>query len=146
MSSESISHVLFISLLITHHSSLRNWLGRKDSNLRMPVPKTGALPLGYAPASMAGKALKDGAAWAHRASIVVAPHRFTWKDAPTRFEFDCLNGAFLRILAVKNPKHCRATAGQQRRSRTCLHQSGFRSPNFRFEVKYHRLKIVLQSL
>ncbi len=26
-----------------------DWLGRKDSNLRMPVPKTGALPLGYAP-------------------------------------------------------------------------------------------------
>ena len=25
------------------------WLGRKDSNLRMPEPKTGALPLGYAP-------------------------------------------------------------------------------------------------
>ena len=27
----------------------RNWLGRQDSNLRMPVPKTGALPLGDAP-------------------------------------------------------------------------------------------------
>ena len=26
-----------------------NWLGREDSNLRMPDPKTGALPLGYAP-------------------------------------------------------------------------------------------------
>lgn len=25
------------------------WLGRKDSNLRMPGPKPGALPLGYAP-------------------------------------------------------------------------------------------------
>ena len=25
------------------------WLGRQDSNLRMPIPKTGALPLGYAP-------------------------------------------------------------------------------------------------
>ena len=28
-----------------------DWLGRQDSNLRMPVPKTGALPLGDAPAS-----------------------------------------------------------------------------------------------
>jgi hypothetical protein len=28
-----------------------NWLGRQDSNLRMPVPKTGALPLGDAPLS-----------------------------------------------------------------------------------------------
>ena len=27
------------------------WLGREDSNLRMAVPKTAALPLGYAPAS-----------------------------------------------------------------------------------------------
>ena len=30
------------------------WLGRQDSNLRMPVPKTGALPLGYAPLPRAG--------------------------------------------------------------------------------------------
>lgn len=30
--------------------TLRNpWLGRQDSNLRMAVPKTAALPLGYAP-------------------------------------------------------------------------------------------------
>ena len=28
--------------------SLRSiWLGRRDSNPRMPVPKTGALPLGH---------------------------------------------------------------------------------------------------
>src|SRR6476661_10281010 len=26
-----------------------NWLGREDSNLRMPDPKSGALPLGDAP-------------------------------------------------------------------------------------------------
>ena len=25
------------------------WLGRRDSNPRMPVPKTGALPLGHSP-------------------------------------------------------------------------------------------------
>ena len=31
-------------------SQLRSlWLGRRDSNPRMPVPKTGALPLGDAP-------------------------------------------------------------------------------------------------
>ena len=30
------------------------WLGRQDSNLRMPVPKTGALPLGDAPADVGG--------------------------------------------------------------------------------------------
>ena len=28
---------------------MRNWLGRKDSNLRIRVPKAGALPLGHAP-------------------------------------------------------------------------------------------------
>jgi site-specific DNA recombinase len=28
------------------------WLGREDSNLRVPVPKTGALPLGYAPTNI----------------------------------------------------------------------------------------------
>ena len=27
------------------------WLGRRDSNPRMPVPKTGALPLGHSPSS-----------------------------------------------------------------------------------------------
>ncbi|MEA3013336.1 MAG: site-specific recombinase [Sphingomonadales bacterium] len=31
-------------------TSRNRWLGRQDSNLRMPVPKTGALPLGDAPA------------------------------------------------------------------------------------------------
>src|SRR5689334_15994643 len=30
----------------------KSWLGRQDSNLRMPVPKTGALPLGDAPAGV----------------------------------------------------------------------------------------------
>ena len=30
-----------------------SWLGRQDSNLRMPIPKTGALPLGDAPAACA---------------------------------------------------------------------------------------------
>lgn len=29
--------------------SFKKWLGRQDSNLGMPVPKTSALPLGYAP-------------------------------------------------------------------------------------------------
>jgi hypothetical protein len=28
---------------------MKVWLGRQDSNLRVPVPKTGALPLGHAP-------------------------------------------------------------------------------------------------
>ena len=27
----------------------KGWLGRQDSNLRMAVPKTAALPLGYTP-------------------------------------------------------------------------------------------------
>lgn len=36
-------------LSMANHSDQPEWLGRKDSNLRMPVPKTGALPLGDAP-------------------------------------------------------------------------------------------------
>ena len=28
----------------------KNWLARQDSNLQSTVPKTGALPLGHAPA------------------------------------------------------------------------------------------------
>lgn len=35
--------------LIVESSDGNLWLGREDSNLRVPVPKTGALPLGYAP-------------------------------------------------------------------------------------------------
>lgn len=34
------------------------WLGRKDSNLRMSVPKTDALPLGDAPTQIF-KSLRD---------------------------------------------------------------------------------------
>ena len=36
-------------ILQTAVTDIQNWLGREDSNLRMPDPKTGALPLGYAP-------------------------------------------------------------------------------------------------
>src|SRR6266852_9224128 len=89
------------------------WLGRKDSNLRMPDPKTGALPLGDAPKSWPGEARQNLARCAHRASIVVAPNRATWKDAPTSLKFHILNGALLRILVVKNPKYRRAASGQQ---------------------------------
>src|SRR3989344_4479934 len=32
-----------------HFLGYRSWLGRRDSNPRMPGPKPGALPLGYAP-------------------------------------------------------------------------------------------------
>src|SRR6266542_2418705 len=32
------------------------WLGREDSNLRMPESKSGALPLGYAPIDASGLA------------------------------------------------------------------------------------------
>ena len=48
--------------------SAKYWLGRQDSNLRMAVPKTAALPLGYAPAGrrhagadrhIAGRARKE---------------------------------------------------------------------------------------
>ncbi len=35
------------------------WLGRKDSNLRMPGPKPGALPLGYAPIEYIVKDLRQ---------------------------------------------------------------------------------------
>ena len=36
------------------------WLGCQDSNLGMPVPKTGALPLGYAPAGPGAKTACGG--------------------------------------------------------------------------------------
>jgi hypothetical protein len=42
----SLSASLRTALIL---QDLENWLGRQDSNLGMPVPKTGALPLGDAP-------------------------------------------------------------------------------------------------
>jgi hypothetical protein len=38
-----------LSYFILHNSSFPKKLGREDSNLRMPPPKGGALPLGDAP-------------------------------------------------------------------------------------------------
>jgi len=47
------ARALMAGLMLWKIELLMIWLGRKDSNLRMPVPKTGALPLGYAPARAA---------------------------------------------------------------------------------------------
>src|SRR5687767_14308330 len=35
--------------VLPHKKHGKTWLGRKDSNLRIPAPKAGALPLGHAP-------------------------------------------------------------------------------------------------
>jgi hypothetical protein len=44
-----------IGLIVHEINRIDKWLGRKDSNLRMAVPKTAALPLGYAPITMYAK-------------------------------------------------------------------------------------------
>src|SRR5437016_9399865 len=59
------------------------------------------------PQISANRLCEDFACRAHRTSIEAAPNRPTRKDAPTSLEFDRLNGAYLRIPAVKNPKHRR---------------------------------------
>src|ERR1051325_11174521 len=142
-------------LPVTCHS--QNWLGRVDSNQRMPVPKTGALPLGYAPARVS-EARPLGRARSmtnnlfpqrvsqerQRSSVFASPHRFTRKDAPTSFEFDRLNGASLRIFAVKNSKYRRAAPCQQRAARACFHQCSLCSWDLWLEIERHRLEIVLQ--
>ncbi len=56
-----------------HYGKLGKWLGRLDSNQGMAVPKTAALPLGYAPTradrrggeegSVAGRCPLAKAAW-----------------------------------------------------------------------------------
>src|SRR5882724_4156805 len=100
----------------------------------MPDPKTGALPLGDAPARAPaycrlvsearplGRAriVSEPLTQRHRRFIFVTPYRPTGKDAPTSFEFDRLNGASLRILAVKNSKHRSTATRQQRRVRACF--------------------------
>src|SRR5258708_13467020 len=107
----------------------------------MPDPKTGALPLGDAPKSLPGEARQNLARCAHCASIVVAPNRATWKDAPTSFKVDILNGALLRILFVKNPKYCRAAPAQQGNAGARIDQSNSGSPAFRFNLKNNTLKL-----
>src|SRR5437588_5708228 len=109
----------------------------------MPDPKTGALPLGDAPTASAHvidrKFCEDFACRAHRTSIEAAPNRSTRKDAPTSLEFDHLNGAYLRIPAVKNPKHRRPTARHQRRFRARLHKSDLGPLDLRLKFKHHLL-------
>src|SRR5687767_824950 len=81
------------------------WLGRQDSNLRMPVPKTGALPLGDAPADAAalepdGGEVHIGPAWARQAGWRVGRsqekhcrhtpnHRIERLAARQEMEHDC---------------------------------------------------------
>jgi hypothetical protein len=52
------------------------WLGRQDSNLRMPVPKTSALPLGYAPTFCGRPLTRDIAALQRRFARSETIHRF----------------------------------------------------------------------
>src|SRR5438105_12202905 len=107
----------------------------------MPDPKTGALPLGDAPTSLAQiidrKLCEDFACRAHRASIGTAPNRSTRKDAPTSLEFNRLNGACLRIPIFKNPKHCGPATRQQRSFRAGSIERGFRPLDLRFELKHN---------
>src|SRR5947207_10540013 len=56
--------------LTHHHISLANWLGRKDSNLRIRDPKSRALPLGHAPPS------SSPGPSARLAEPVVASHQY----------------------------------------------------------------------
>ena len=46
------SHLFFFSALYVHLHQRIIWLGREDSNLRMPGSKPGALPLGDGPISL----------------------------------------------------------------------------------------------
>src|SRR5882724_5679442 len=71
--------LLFNSKPATRNSKLKRWLGREDSNLRMPVPKTGALPLGYAPISDAKlKERKNGI------SHEPTARRYSFRDTVTQ--------------------------------------------------------------
>lgn len=49
----------FAETIFTRKAS-ENWLGRKDSNLRMPESKSGALPLGYAPVRLGARTITAG--------------------------------------------------------------------------------------
>src|SRR5581483_772388 len=110
--------------LITHYSKLIieeiGWGGRirtYECRIQRPVPYHLATPQHERPSALCQKpdcngrleppaipscsSLRD----LQPRSIFTAPHRFTRKDAPTSFEFDCLNGASLRIFVSKNSKH-----------------------------------------
>src|ERR687883_1833471 len=74
------------------------WLGRKDSNLRMPVPKTGALPLGYAPSSTPRPRRRR----AERRQISGARERGTRVNVPAAFPAERPDSALLRFPLVKD--------------------------------------------
>ena len=46
------------------------WLGRKDSNLRYTVPKTVALPLGYAPLDWINLPMIAQCAWGDNCTVM----------------------------------------------------------------------------
>ena len=71
------------ALKVARRFTLKKWLGREDSNLRMPYPKTGALPLGYAP-------IRSKSGWQNVieiefVSIFLTRNGFDRKHAPSRF-------------------------------------------------------------
>src|SRR3990172_9869 len=65
MSRESLGlafpvNTLMPRLIASLPATAPNWLGRQDSNLRMPDPKSGALPLGDAPSPVPCRAPRGG--------------------------------------------------------------------------------------
>src|SRR5205085_6040900 len=125
----------------------RCWLGRKDSNLRMPVPKTGALPLGYAPMShrfwrCTLKPIRR--AWSKRLLVLRSRERRAGERLPVRFSLQCACCLRLCRLAVKDAED--ACAATRKRGRACagLQQGCVRARNFRLKAKDDRREIVRQ--
>ncbi len=103
------------SSLITHYLSLITtvkWLGRVDSNQRMPVPKTGALPLGYAPKSDSECKSVNEDLQTQCACVLKPRHCNTVKDAPTRLELYFIYRAFLSFSVIKDTKYTRTSSSQ----------------------------------
>src|SRR5207237_3910128 len=115
------------------------------SNLRMPVPKTGALPLGYAPMSPRfwRRTLKQiRRAWSKRLLVLRSCERRAGEDLPVRFSLQCVCCLRLCRLTVKDAEDACAATRKRRRACAGLQECRVRARNFRLKAKDDRREIV----
>jgi hypothetical protein len=68
----------------------------------------------------------------------------TGKDTPSCITPEITKSLISRVLVVKDTKHTRAASGKQRGARPRVEQSQFRTPDFRFYLKDHSFKVIVQ--
>jgi hypothetical protein len=66
------------------------------------------------------------------------------KDSPSCFTPDISQSLISRRFVREDTKHARAASGEQRSVRARVKQRRFRTPDFRFYLKDHAFKVIVQ--